>query len=253
MSAQNSKPDVVLRQGLPAGEPVRIGRAQARPAPGVAAARPADAAAEAHPQTQLQAALAAAREEGLRLGHEEGGRLGREEGLRSGYDDGFRTGHAEAQAAGCTAIEQAVADACAAMQERERQLTALAASIAAQQASWREQLEEEAVAFAYELACRVLGAALVTPEGVRAQAKQLLAAGGSQPVGFHVHPDDFVLLQAEAGATAWVADPAVALGGCVVKGTAGVLDARLETILAQCRDALLELRARRAAASGSGA
>jgi flagellar assembly protein FliH len=247
--------EVVLRNTLLHPEAVRIGRRDARPptAPasaGVPAVAPAAATAPALDRDALlEAALVQAREEGLRAGREEGLRLGREEGLRAGYEDGAKKGQAEAQALARAALEKAIAEAAAPLRERERQLASLAASLAAQEAAWRAIAEDEAVALAYELAGRVLGAALVTPEGVRAQAQQLLASTRPRTAAFHVHPDDLPVLQQEAAAgtgLCWVADAAVATGGCIVKGASGALDARLETLLEECSRALLEVRARRA-------
>jgi len=254
MNAPRADIEVVLRNTLLHPEAVRIGRRDARPAiapasAGVPAAAQAAVAPAFDREALLEAALVQAHEEGLRAGREEGLRLGREEGLRAGYEDGARKGQAEAQALARAALEKATSEATAPLRERERKLAALAASLAAQEEAWRAVAEDEAVALAYELAGRVLGTALVTPEGVRAQAQQLLETARPRSAAFHVHPDDLQALQQDAAAGAglrWVADAAVATGGCIVKSASGALDARLETLLEECRRALLEVRARRA-------
>lgn len=239
---------IVLRDFALHPDAVRIGRRGREAAPAVDLAPPAVAAPAPRHDELLAAALAEAREQGLRQG--------REEGLRAGLEEGRKKGEAEAQVAARAALDKAVAAASAPLQERERALAALAASLGGQQAAWRDQGEEDAVALAYELLCRVLGDALLTPEGLRAQARQLQAALGSRELAFRVHPADAERLRTVEPALEglrWVADPAVAVGGCVADGAAGSLDARLETILEQCRQGLLEARARRLAQAGGGA
>ena len=247
MSQPRAETEVVLRNTLLQPEAVRIGRRHARPPVAGAAAAPAapvvPVPAVDH-DALVEAAFAQAREGGLRLG--------REEGLRAGHEEGLKKGQAEGQAAGRAALEKSVAEATAPLRERERQLAALLASLGEQEAAWRAAAEDEAVALAYELACRVLGAALSTPEGVRAQAQQLLAAARPRAAAFHVHPGDLGLLQHDDSpdtAPRWVADAAVRTGGCIVKGPSGALDARLETVLEQCLQGLLEARACRAGAT----
>ena len=237
MSAIDPVGGVVLRNALLHPEAVRIGRRvpAAPPAEPVAAVAPAPAA----PQRDLllEQALVEARVEGLRQG--------REEGLRAGYEDGLKKGEAEAQAAQRAAVAKAVEEASAPLQERERQLVALAGALSGQQAHTQDLAEQEAVVLAYEVACRILGAHLVTPEGVQAQAQQLLAAARQREAVFHVHPEDARRLQEAAADSGLrcVADPAVQSGGCLLQGPNGTLDARLETVLAQVRQGLLEARA----------
>lgn len=239
---------IVLRDFALHPDAVRVGRRGREPAAAVDLAAPAAAPPAPRHDELLAAALAEAREEGLRQG--------REEGLRAGLEEGRRKGEAEAQVAARAALDKAVAAATAPLKERERALAALAASLSGQQAAWRDQGEEEAVALAYELLCRLLGDALLTADGVRAQARQLQAALGSRELAVRVHPADAERLRAVEPALEglrWVADPAVGVGGCIADGGAGSLDARLETVLEQCRQGLLEARARRLAQAGGGA
>lgn len=252
MTEPREQAEVVLRNVLLQADAVRIGRRQAV-APVAAAAPSAAPVAAAAPAVDTEALL----KEALAQARVEGARAGREEGLRAGHEEGLKKGQADAQAAAATALEKAVTEATAPLRERERKLAALMASFAEQQRAAREQAEEEAVALAYEVLCRVLGAALASPEGVRAQALQVLAAARERELAFHVHPADALLLQQldgadAAGAPRWVADPAVGAGGCLAKGAEGTLDARLETILEQCRQGLLEVRAGRGLAAAGG-
>ncbi|WP_167772984.1 FliH/SctL family protein [Ramlibacter humi] len=250
MSGTGIEAGLVLRDASLQPESVRIGRRAVFPAAPTAGAAPAVHAID--PEKLHEAVLARAREEAVRLGREEGLRAGREEGLRAGYDEGLKKGQADAQAAAAAALDKAVAEAMEPLRERESRLQALAAAVDQQQAAWRELAEDEAVALAYELACRVLGSALVTPEGIRAQVRQLRdqARAGA---AFHVHPDDLPLLRSEPGAqeaTRWVADVSVATGGCIARSASAALDARLETLLEECLQGLLEVRARRAQGGG---
>lgn len=233
--------DVVLRNALLHSEAVRVGRRP--PALALAPAAPVETiGATRERDALLEQALAEARAEGVRLG--------REEGLRAGYEEGLKKGEAEAKAAQRGALDQAIAEATKPLQDRERHLAALGSALAAEQARLLSLAEDEAVVLAYEVACRVLGEALLTPDGVRAQARELLAAARQREAIVHVHPDDAQLLQQHAGGTGlqWRADPEVRLGGCRLQGSHGVLDARLETVLEQCRQAVLEVRARAAEA-----
>jgi len=107
------------------------------------------------------------------------------------------------------------------------------------------------VALCFETICRLIGGAALQADVVRAQLTGLAAqgrAGRRLSMHVHVHPDDADLLRASApdAGVEWVADPEVALGGCILRGREGGLDARLETMLAACKAALLAARARNA-------
>lgn len=239
----------VLRDAPLHPQAVRVGR---RPVAGVAGPDAAQVPHAVDPEKLHEAVLARAREEAVRLGREEGLRAGREEGQRAGYEEGRSKGQADAQAEAAAAAAKAAAEAAQPLRESERRLQALAGALEQQLAAWRELAEDDAVALAYELACRVLGTALVTPEGVRAQARQLRAQADGG-VAFHVHPDDLPLLPEPSPGEAmrWVADASVTTGGCIARSDAGALDARLNTLLEECLQGLLDVRARRARGEGS--
>lgn len=201
---------------------------------------------------------AAARADGLRLGHEEGLRSGRDEGQRAGYAEGLRLGSAAAADQVRLAVDAAVAAATAPLQERATRLDALLRGIGeAAQEAW-SGADEDVLALCFETLCRVLGDAMSAPEALRPQVERLLAdTDGKGAITLHLHPADARLLD-EAARDGWLpsvagqpvrwrADPRVVLAGCVVAGTGGGIDARLETILAQCKAGLLQARAARAA------
>ncbi|HEY8359556.1 MAG TPA: FliH/SctL family protein [Ramlibacter sp.] len=240
MSNPEREHDVVLRHTVFVPAAVRLPRGPATGATDSAPPEP-DAAPAEDPEVHLHAA---AREEGFRIGHEEGLRSGSEAGQRAGYEEGLRRGTAAARIP---------------LEERARQMDGLLAGMAdAAHEAWTGA-DEDVLALCYETLCRVVGEAACTPESVRPQVERLLAASELQgSITLHLHPADVRLLdeaRAEgrlptvAGrAVRWRPDPRVVLGGCVLAGTGGGIDARLETVLEQCKAGLLLARSARAAA-----
>ena len=168
---------------------------------------------------------------------------------RAGYEEGHRKGLADAALQAATAVEQAVAKALVPLQRRQEQLDALFASLAAAKDDCLRAAEEDMVALCFDTVCRIVGNSGVQPETVRSllrdQAARVAKDAGTV---LHVHPQDAELLQDHAGtpgAVRYVADPEVALGGCIVRQSGGAIDARLETMLAACKEALLSARAMR--------
>lgn len=113
-------------------------------------------------------------------------------------------------------------------------------------------MEEIAVAMAFEAVCKVLGDTALTKEGVQALVRQAAThAINTEQMVVRLHPGDLAVLR-EAGAldgaissgaaVSWLADNAVALGGCVLETDGGELDARLETQLDRLRATLLAAR-----------
>ncbi|MBE7367192.1 FliH/SctL family protein [Ramlibacter pallidus] len=262
----NGSGEVVLRNALFQAGAVRVGRARSgQVAPESASASVAPVQPRLDEALSREAAdaeaLREATEEGLRQGRAEGIRLGAEEGRRTGYEEGLALGREAAQAEGRKALEAARAEAIRPLEEKSRRLENAAAALEAQAQAYGAAAEEELVALCYEVLGRLLGQALATPAGLQAQVRQLLATSGrSGEISVHVHPEDLQLVeQARSGDASdasdaggrrlrYVADDRVALGGCVLRGGgAGEVDARLETILQQCKDAFLGARAAREA------
>jgi flagellar assembly protein FliH len=188
-------------------------------------------------------------EEALRQRLEEATRQGHEEGARAGYEAGWRKGLADAAAESDAALASATAQANRALQEQQKQLFHLTAVLQRATEEALAAAEDEMVALCFETVCRLVGPAAVQIDGVRAQLGALAAhARAGRCISLHVHPDDAVLLQASASEAGvdWVPDPEIALGGCILRSTDGGLDARLETMLAACKAALLAARARSA-------
>jgi flagellar assembly protein FliH len=158
---------------------------------------------------------------------------------QAGRAAGFAKGQAEAQAAYRDRL-----------QDLERLLAALGQAVERQVGG----LEDLAVGVGFEVACKVLGERLVTREGVRALAEQVLVrVRTEEPVVLRLSPRDFSLLlqqPGEAPVTAphrleLVPDERIELGGCMVETASGSLDARLETQIDALRHVLLDVQQRR--------
>lgn len=123
------------------------------------------------------------------------------------------------------------------------------------------EAEEDIVALAFEVICRVMGDKAATPDGltglVKAAAKNW---HGRSALEIHLHPHDLEMLQTEFNVAdqlaaqrlgldglemRWVADSKVSLGGCLLQSSEGALDARLELQMDLLRSSLLRTREER--------
>ena len=159
--------------------------------------------------------------------------LGRQRGLQEG------------RAAGREEAQQAFAAELARVRSVAGKLSeALAAGIG--------DMEDLAVAIAFEAVCKVLGETAVTEEGVRAHVRQAAThIKNKERLVVRLHAADLSALRAAGALNAilppgktisWLADDSIELGGCVVETDGGGLDARLETQLERMRAALLAAR-----------
>lgn len=121
--------------------------------------------------------------------------------------------------------------------------------------------EEDIVALAFEVICRVMGDEAATPEGLAGMIKAAAKNWhGRLPLEIHLHPDDLEMLQVQFKVTEqlaaerlgldglelrWVADSKVVMGGCLLQSSEGALDARLELQTELLRNSLLRTRAER--------
>jgi flagellar assembly protein FliH len=219
----------VLRGVAVHGAPLRLGRPKA-----VVAPAPAASSAES------------AREQALDEERKLAVRDGREQGLREGRAEGLREGRAQAAEETRLAVQRAVADAVLPLEKERAELVQLAQGVHHAITDALTAAQDEMAALCFETLCRVFGDTALRPEVVRAQVAHLLQQHGSSEVVLHLHPQDAQLLDRDGGlldtAARWVADPEVALGGCILQLPGGGLDARLETMLSACKAALLEAR-----------
>lgn len=189
-------------------------------APPVFAPPPAaQAPLQANPAAQQETARLAAQAELAEL---------RAEAERRGYAAGHEKGEAEARRQ---------------LQSQIERFQGLAAQMVQARAGVLEDGEDDVVELAYASLCRILGEQGATREGVMAMVGQgLRAVRAREQVVVRLHPDDHALMGQQTG---FRADPAIALGGCIVDSSTGALDARLETQLALLADTLLAVRAAR--------
>ncbi|WUR12439.1 FliH/SctL family protein [[Empedobacter] haloabium] len=164
----------------------------------------------------------------------------RDEAAQRGYEEGLAQGVAEGRAG---------ADAAAA--QRLAQLDELAAQAATATTRLLDEQEDLLVEVAYAAICRMAGDLAASRAGalatVRAAVAQVREAEGLR---VRLHPEDAAWLAArDGGQHGWSlqADERVTLGGCIVEGSRGSLDARLDLQLERLGAALLAARAARKA------
>lgn len=151
----------------------------------------------------------------------------RKQAFEDGYRDGYEAGAAKAE------------EERAALAER---FTRLAASAEQALAAQIEGAEDAMVEIAYAAACKVIGEAALTEEGVRGAVRTAMrSVRAKEVVVVRIAPSDRELLGADVPGEV-LADERVALGGCIVETSGGSLDARFETQLRQLADALAQAR-----------
>lgn len=200
----------------------------------------------------FESAQLAAGEEAARQGFERGRAEGFGQGLGAGRDEGLRKGLQEAAEQGRARVEQAVLEATQSVRAMQEQLYRLEAALRPAFAACMSAAEDELVALCYETLCSILGAQALQPAVVQAHVQHVLSrAAGAQSIALHLHPQDAELLAScaagvddptAAARIRCVPDPEVQLGGCIVRSEGGGLDARLETALLACKDALVSAR-----------
>lgn len=143
----------------------------------------------------------------------------------------------------------------AAQAEFQQQLDSLRAVIQSARNAHTRHLEEvadEAGEIVFTAVCKILGDGFTNREGAVATVRE--AVRHSKERGrllVRVSPEDFELLSsrrrellegAVAGEVDLVADEKVKLGGCLLEGASGSLDARLELQLQRLREVLVRAR-----------
>jgi flagellar assembly protein FliH len=261
---------LVLRNVAVSEQPYALGRPSGHPAhPGLPVPMAAgglpdtDSAPVAPPQPEsLVADIESVQEEAFRRGCE----LGREEGLREAFDAARMEALAAARDQGLLEGREAgrhVAqeEARAAVQSTLSTLEQLLAALPQRLEMRLAAHEEDMVALCFEAVARFLGQEAAAQNGLRQMLKKALVEFGSRRlVEIRLHPGDVQCLAGDPVVEAWlrereggesiqiVADPAIELGGIVLRSLSGRLDARLEHQVEALRTALLAARAARAAA-----
>ena len=113
-------------------------------------------------------------------------------------------------------------------------------------------VEDVVIDIAFEAVCRIMGAVLVTPEGVASVVREVIRdVREREQLLVRLSPQDFALLGEQADVLLkgqeglrleFLPDERVVLGGCIVEVAGGTLDGRLETQLKQLSDTLLGAR-----------
>jgi len=171
--------------------------------------------------------------------------------LAESHDAARRRGHAEGLAAGA-AEGRAGADAAAGA--RLAQLADIAAGFAAAADAALARHEDMLVDVAWTAIARMAGELAASREGALAMVRSAVAQlRDAQSLCVRMHPDDAAWLAGHGAAHGWTLqpDPGVTLGGCIVDGAHGSLDARLELQLERLGAALRAARAERPAAPGA--
>jgi flagellar biosynthesis/type III secretory pathway protein FliH len=160
----------------------------------------------------------------------------------------FQTAKAEGYAAGLSEGRQEMADVTA-------RLESLVEGMRRSEGVFFETMADRMTELVFEAIVKVVGEQSRSVAGVEGiVATAVAAARGSSAIRrIRLAPDDLSLIKTEAPELLdrWsdeeieaVADARVQLGGCIVEGDRGNVDARLETQLERLREALLEARAR---------
>lgn len=148
--------------------------------------------------------------------------------------------------------EQAELRARAAVREHLERLGAVAVSLSDARAGLLEATRDDLVEIVYSALCRMIGSAAGQPAAAAAMVAQVVAGFQQhEQLVVRVHPQDLALIRQGADALGFKEldasvelrpDPSLRVGGCMVDGPGGTLDARLDTQLASVRDALLAVR-----------
>ena len=157
--------------------------------------------------------------------------------------DAERLGHEEGR-------QQALRDAAEASGAQVARLNAVVHALSQSKRALLDENQDLLVEIAFAAVCRVLGTAAATRSGLASMVGELIAAERDpETLRVRVHPQD--LEQLSDGASGldprlvFLADSGIELGGCMIDGARGTLDARLELQLQHLRAALTLVRQQR--------
>lgn len=192
------------------------------------------------------------RSKGFEVGREQGW----EAGLRAGQEEGRRIARQELTTLVKAEREKLAAQAASTLREAQEQTGRLAAALGAAMDDCMAAAEDEIVALCFESVCAVLGSCAIGPQQIREQVRLRAATwwNAGEGVVVRLHPQDAVQVGEAVAewppALRFQPDADVSLGGCIVVGSRGGLDLRLDTLLQGLKDTLLQVRASRAADAG---
>jgi flagellar assembly protein FliH len=156
-----------------------------------------------------------------------------------------RRGYADGQ-------EKAEEAARKAVSEQLERFNSIMASLYQSRRSVLDGAEETMIEIAYAAVCRIVGEAATTREAVVGMISQTLSSlQQSDELIVRLHPQDLALVRnsniESLHDSRWQlrADSSIEIGGCIVDGASGSLDARLEVQLAKLRETLVTIRQNR--------
>ncbi|HEX8611919.1 MAG TPA: FliH/SctL family protein [Telluria sp.] len=178
----------------------------------------------------------------------------REQATRLRMDKELNDAMAVAEQRGYAAgLERGEALARKAVHEQLERIGALGLALSQNRAKVLEQAQDDSVEIVFTALCRIIGTAATEREAVAGMVAQTLASfkHKTEHLVVRLHPQDHALLMKAASVLEVTtldagldlrADASVRVGGCLVDGNGGTLDARLDTQLGSVRDALLKVR-----------
>lgn len=172
--------------------------------------------------------------EQMQQAHEAGFAEGLAQGREQGVAEGFTQGHGEASREWEKRLNDYQAHQA---QEAAQRLESVVAALDASLTEMQKQMAQEMLRLACDIARQVVRRELrsdpLLVEPVVREALGMLVAD-SRPAVVRLHPDDFVVFAEPRRAgfasaeVQWVADPSVAIGGCLVESGGMVIDGSLE-------------------------
>jgi len=186
---------------------------------------------------EIEVMFEQARQQGYESGHAEGLQSGYEEGSRKGHEEGYAAGQqqglSEGRETGQSAAQEEAREQNAVIAAR---LTALVDAMDQALDAMGQEVAEEIVALAIELARQMIGRAFDGhPETAAAAVRQALALLPQGKVNIHLHPEDVALVreyladQLEHGHHRLIDDETLTRGGCRIETANSEVDATVET------------------------
>ena len=169
-----------------------------------------------------------------------------------GKKDGYEVGLTEGRIAGG---KEAIDLAEARLKEQIRKLEKLADSFSSAFTERLNALEIDALELSFQVICKIFGQLASSKTGCEGLLNEAFQRMRDQPIALvKMHPYDIALIQHEHAENRTVSetissekiqlipDSQITLGGCVLEGASGTLDARIETQLSQLKKALQTVR-----------
>lgn len=154
----------------------------------------------------------------------------RAEAAQRGHQQGLEQGEREAAAAVATQVERLNTVTQALTQSRRAAL---------------DEQQDLLVEIAFTAICRMLGTQAASQAGMESMVRSLIdGTHAPESLVVRVHPLDLPLLQGGAldPRLGFQADAGIELGGCIVDGPRGTLDARLDLQVQHVRETLMQVR-----------